>query len=391
MREIGLSKEEVIQELRLRLEGDLSFTDGRILGSMCTYPHEFAQLVFLMNIEKNLGDPGLFPQTAELEKETISMLGELLSNPNACGHIVTGGTEANILALWTAKRLRGNEFRNEVIVPESAHFSFDKAADLLGLKLVKVPLDSRFRVSIEDVERTINSRTLAIVGIAGTTGLGVVDPIDRLSELAVEHDLYLHVDAAFGGFLLPFLKELGYEAPKFDFSLEGVSSITVDPHKMGLVPIPAGGILFRNKEIYSTTAWRVSYMAGGETTQATLVGTRSGAAAIATWAMLNHLGRKGYRDIVKRCMELTLWFVEKVKSLDFIDIVVPPVMNIVGIKTEGVEIQAVAQKLRAKGWAIALFPSHIRIVIMPHVRKSHLEKFLNDLQEVIKSLGASKP
>ena len=90
MREIGLSKEEVIQELRLRLVGDLSFTDGRILGSMCTYPHEFAQLVFLMNIEKNLGDPGLFPQTAEVEKETISMLGELLSNPNACGHIVTG-------------------------------------------------------------------------------------------------------------------------------------------------------------------------------------------------------------------------------------------------------------------------------------------------------------
>lgn len=352
---------------------------------MCNEPHIFAKRVYVKCLEKNLGDPGLFPATAKLERETIQMLGSLLSNPKACGHIVSGGTEANILAMWAARNL--NKEHNEVIVPVSAHISFDKASDLLNLKLIKVKLNNLFQMDVTAAEKAITSKTVAIVGIAGTTELGVVDPITELSEIAVDHGVYLHVDAAFGGFVLPFLKEPSSDVPKFDFSLPGVRSITMDPHKMGLAPIPAGGILFRDEATMKRVGKRVSYLAGGETEHTTLLGTRSGASAVAVWALLKHLGRKGYTTVVEHCMKLTQKLAEGVQQINGLNLVTKPTINIVGIKSDTVEIELIARELRNKGWAISLFPNHIRIVVMPHAKLSHIEKFLNDLEIVMEKLS----
>ena len=181
----GLPEKTLVKDLELRLQKDFTYNSGRIIGSMCTSPHPLARRLYARFLEKNLGDSGLFPGVAEIERETISMLGTLLSNPEASGHIVTGGTEANVLALWTAKKL-AKKTNCEVIVPASAHCSFDKAADLLGLKIVKAKLNNRFQVDVKAVKSAVNPKTIAIVGIAGTTGLGAVDPIDELSDLALE-------------------------------------------------------------------------------------------------------------------------------------------------------------------------------------------------------------
>ena len=255
------------------------------------------------------------------------------------------------------------------------------------MKIVKVGLNSRFQVDVEAVEKAVNSNTIAIVGLAGTTGLGVVDPISQLSEIAVRKNLYLHLDAAFGGFVLPFLKELGFSVPDFDFSLPGVRSITIDPHKMGLAPIPAGGILFRNEKLRKAVAWSVSYLAGGESEQATIVGTRSGASVIAVWALLKHLGTAGYKRIVRSCMRLTWKLAGEIQKINGLDIMTEPVMNIVGIKSEVFDIRRIAKELRLRKWAVSLFPNHIRIVVMPHVHKQHIEEFLEDLKDIVTELG----
>jgi len=385
LQEKGLPQESVLKELQPKLQEDLTYDSGKILGSMCNDPHTFAKRVYVRCLEKNLGDPGLFPATAKLEQEAIQMLGSLLSNPKACGHIVSGGTEANILAMWTARKL--NKEHNEVIVPASAHVSLDKAADLLNFKLIRVVLNDFFQIDVTAAEEAITSKTVAIVGIAGTTGLGVVDPIEKLSRIAVDHDIYLHVDAAFGGFVLPFLKESSSDVPEFDFALPGVRSITMDPHKMGLAPIPAGGVLFRDEATMKHVGKRVSYLAGGETEHTTLLGTRSGASAVAVWALLKHLGREGYRTVVKNCMRLTRKLAEGVQRINGINLVIPPTMNIVGIKSGVVEIELIARELRNKGWAISLFPNHIRIVVMPHVKLLHIGNFLNDLEVVMEKLN----
>jgi tyrosine decarboxylase/aspartate 1-decarboxylase len=382
----GLPQSSVLKELELRLSRDFTYSSGRIVGSMCTYPHPLARKVYTSFLDRNLGDSGLSPALVKLEKETIHLLGTLLSNPKASGHIVTGGTEANTLALWAAKRL-SKKMHCEVIVPASAHYSFDKAAALLGLKIAKVGLNSRFQVDVEAVEKAVNSNTIAIVGVAGTTGLGVVDPISELSEIAVKKDLYLHVDAAFGGFVLPFLKKLGFSVPDFDFSLPSVCSITIDPHKMGLAPIPAGGILFRNERLRKTVAWNVSYLAGGESEQATIVGTRSGASVIAVWALLKHFGKEGYKRIVRSCMRLTWKLAMEIQKINGLDITTEPVMNIIGIKSEVFDIRRIAKELRLRKWAVSLFPNHIRIVVMPHVQKQHIEEFIEDLRDIVNKLG----
>jgi tyrosine decarboxylase/aspartate 1-decarboxylase len=385
LQEKGLPPQAVLKKLQSRLREDLTYNSGKILGSMCNEPHTFAKQVYMNCLEKNLGDPGLFPGTAKLEQEAIQMLGSLLSNPNACGHIVSGGTEANILAMWAARNL--NKKHNEVIVPVSAHISFDKAADLLNLNLIKVKLNKLFQIDVTAAENAITSKTTAIVGIAGTTELGVVDPIAELSEIAVDHDICLHVDAAFGGFVLPFLKEIYSDISEFDFGLPGVRSITMDPHKMGSAPIPAGGILFRDEATMKRVGKRVPYLAGGETDQTTLLGTRSGASTVAVWVLLKHLGRKGYKTVVKHCMNLTQKLAEGVQEIDGVSLVTQPTINIVGIKSDVVEIRLIAQELRNKGWAISLFPNHIRIVVMPHVKLLHIKNFLKDLETVVEKLS----
>jgi tyrosine decarboxylase/aspartate 1-decarboxylase len=385
LNEKGLPKTWVLQQLMSRLREDLTYDSGQILGSMCTKPLELATQIYTTCLEKNLGDPGLFPATVKLEKEAIQLLGSLLSNPNACGHFVSGGTEANITALWAARNL-SKEKRNEVIVSASAHYSFDKAANLLGLELIRVKPNERFQVDTAAAKREITSNTLAIVGIAGTTDLGIVDPIPELSEIAVAHELFLHVDAAFGGFVLPFFKELGYANLDFDFKLPGVCSITVDPHKMGLAPIPAGGILFRNEEIMKSVSVEVPYLAGGNTVQSTIIGTRSGASAVAVWALLTHLGREGYRAVVKRCIDLTWKLAEAIEDIEEVSLVTKPVMNIVGIKSNGIDVHLLAQKLRERGRAVSVFPNHIRVAVMPHVRLVHVQSFLKDLKNIVKKI-----
>lgn len=386
MRDKGLPEKIVFKELERRLKKDFTYESGRIIGSMCNNPHPLARKVYTRFMEKNLGDSGLFPAVAELEKETIQMIGTLLSNPDASGHIISGGTEANILALWAAKKIAKKK-NCEAIVPVSGHCSFDKAGDLLDVKIIRAGLDSKFRVDTDAVRKAITPNTIAIVGVAGTTGLGAVDPVSELSEVASENDLYLHVDAAFGGFVLPFLKELGMSVPSFDFAEPRVCSMTVDPHKMGLAPIPAGGILFRSEELRETLAWNISYLAGGEAKHATIMGTRSGASVLAVWSLLKHLEIEGYTRIVKRCMRLTQKLADEIPQIRGLEMMTKPTMNILGLTSSKLDVKLIAQELRLKGWAVALFPKHIRLVVMPHVQETHIDEFLEDLRKVAHKLG----
>jgi len=379
--ERGAGEEEVLSELRRKTAEDLTFDSGRILGSMCTYPHPFAIKIITEFIDRNLGDPGLHVGSRKVEEEAIEMLSSLLGLERGYGHIVSGGTEANILAVRAFRNLADVE-KPELILPKSAHFSFIKAGEMLGVKLVWAELNEDYTVNVKDVESKITDNTIGIVGIAGTTGLGVVDDIPALSDVALDYGLPLHVDAAFGGFVIPFAKGLGYELPDFDFRLKGVKSITIDPHKMGMVPIPAGGIIFREKKYIDAISVLAPYLAGGRIWQATITGTRPGANALAVWAMIKHLGFEGYKEIVRKAMELSRWFAGELKKIPGVYLIREPVLNIVSFGTENLE--RVEEELKRRGWGISAHRGYIRIVLMPHVRKEHLEEFLRDLREIMK-------
>ncbi len=350
---------------------------GRVLSSMCTNPHPVAIKAHQEFINTNLGDPKLFPGAASIERKCIVMLGDLLHLPDAAGYISTGGTESNIQALRTAIQLKHvDRPKANIVVPESAHYSFEKASQLLGVTIRKAPLDDQMRADTAKMASLIDNDTIALVAVAGTTEFGQIDPIDEIGRLCEECNLYLHVDAAFGGFVIPFLKK----PVKFDFEVPGVQSITIDPHKMGLSTIPSGGLLYRSESLLKQLEINAQYLTS--MVQTSLAGTRSGASAASAYAVMRFLGRDGYRQIVTKCMDNTMLLNEHLTDLG-LEPVIEPVLNIVTARAK--DPQAIRKKLFEKNWYISTTtnPCALRMVVMPHVTEEVIEAFVADLKKVL--------
>lgn len=343
----------------------------RVLSSMCTYPHPVAVRAHIEHIHTNLGDPNLFPEIAAFERRAITILGGLLGAADAVGYITSGGTESNIQAVRASKLISSTRKPN-IIVPESAHQSFDKARDFTGVEVRQASLDERFAVDATAVEELVDEDTICIVGIAGTTALGVIDPIPALAQVALENDAFLHVDAAFGGFVIPFLEK----KYRFDFAVDGVRSIAIDPHKMGMSTIPSGGLLFKRPADFDALGTNTFY-----SVERSMTGTRGGASVAATLAVLEHLGVQGYRNVVRKCMRLTNLCVEEAAEFGVYP-VIPPVMNIIAFKLP--RLPQLALGLTARGWRISVMGGALRIVIMPHINETTILEFISDLKELVK-------
>jgi len=388
----GLAKKKIIKLINEKLKIDHDYHDGTILGSMCTEPLKFGREIYFKYLSKNLGDPGLFPGTAELEKNIVSELGELFGGKNITGTLTTGGSEANLIAMRVAKKLRPDIKKPEVVSPRSAHISFDKAADLLNIRLRKVNLLDNFKLDLDHYKDLINENTCGVIGVAGTTSLGLVDQIEEISELIDGKNIFFHVDAAFGGFVLPFLKHLNFSVKPWDFSVKSVDSITADPHKMGLGVIPTGGFFVRNSKRFKKIKFEIPYLAGGNFKHFHIVGTRPGGTIISFWAIMKYLGLNGFINVVKKCMENTHFLSQEISKINGIKLAVEPEMNVVGITTEnGESICQIDEELRKKNWMLGKFEDFnlIRVVIMPHVKREHLISFIEDLKDIIKRLGLS--
>jgi len=382
----GLNKQEITEILEKKLKQDFSYDSGSILGSMCTDPHDFGKEIYMKYIAKNLGDPGLFLGTTKLEEELTREIGNLFNGKNIIGTFTSGGSEANIIAMRIAKKLHPEISKPEVVLPISSHISFDKAADLLGIKLKKAKLKENFELDLDHYASLINRNTCGVVGIAGTTSLGLIDPIKEIGKLVQDKDIYFHVDAAFGGFILPFLKNIGYKIPSWDFSVKKVDSITADPHKMGLGIIPSGGFFLRDESILQKTGFEIPYLAGGNFKHFHLVGTRPGASIIAFWAIMKYLGMDGFTKMIQDCMQNTNYLASKISEIQGIKLATKPVLNLVGITTDdNASICDIDNKLRKKNWMLGKFIDFnlIRVVIMPHVKHEHLTRFVEDLEEIL--------
>ena len=379
MWKFGVSKQKVLEELREAWEEDLHFSDQRIFGSMCTEPIPIATEAHGQFLEVNLGNPAYYKGTWRLEREVIKRLSEMLHGKQTGGFTISGGTEGNITALWLTRNVTK---RKNVIFSENAHFSVTKAADLLGLKPIRVGLDAQYRIDVEEVAKKLDKNTAAVVAVAGTTELGQIDPIKELGEICKDK-VALHIDAAFGGFVLPFLEKLGHDIPLWDFRVPGVSSIVLDSHKMGMSTIPGSVLLVRRAEHFSKIAVESPYLTS--VYQTSLLGTRNSAGVAATYAAMRLLGQDGYCKIVKKCMNTTGIILKRVRQ-EGLETAIEPIMNVVGIKVKDVE--GVQRMLEKRGWRIstARHPHCIRLVVMPHISLKAAKAFSEDIIEVCKKL-----
>jgi tyrosine decarboxylase/aspartate 1-decarboxylase len=359
----GLSEEELFSWLSQKKREDLDH--DFILSSMCTVPHAVAVRAHCMFMETNLGDPGLFPGTTTLEHLLVSRFAALFHCPGAGGYATSGGTESNIQALRLARSLRHDTPAPNVIVPESAHFSFRKACDILCLEMRKVPLTRDYRMDAGKAAELIDRDTIALIGVAGTTEYGMVDPIADLARIASQHDLFFHVDAAFGGMVIPFLPE----PVPFDFALPGVTSIAVDPHKMGMSTIPCGCLLTREPGLLNTLNIDTPYLTVKQ--EFTLAGTRPGAPVAGALAVMDYLGSEGMKAVVAGCMKNTNRLIAAMETFGIPRAATPDV-NVATF---------VCEKARVPGaWKVSwTCRKHLRIVCMPHVHRDRIEAFIKDI------------
>ena len=361
----GCSEEELFSFLSRKKREDLNY--DYILSSMCTIPHPVAVRAHCLFMETNLGDPGLFPGTSELERLLIQRLGSLFHCSTAGGYATSGGTESNIQALRLAKVMKSGTGCPNVVLPDSAHFSFKKACDILGLEMRRVPLTADFRMDADLAGEQVDRNTVALVGVAGTTEYGMVDPIPALAKIADQSDLFFHVDAAFGGMVIPFLDR----PVPFDFALPGVTSIAVDPHKMGMSTIPAGCLLTRDPALLHALNIDTPYLTVKQ--EFTLGGTRPGAPVAGALAVLDYLGVEGMQAVVAGCMKNTERLIAGMESYGIRQAAKPDV-NVATFVCNKAAIPA--------PWKVSwTCRKHLRIVCMPHVHRDRIETFLTDFGE----------
>jgi len=339
----------------------------RVLSSMCTEPHPAAREAAVEFLADNPGDPATYPSVARLESEAVDLLGDVVGLDDPHGYVGSGGTEANLQAVRAARNLAGGDVN--VVAPESAHFSFQKAADVLDVELRLAALDDDHRADEDAVAELADDDTALVVGVAGTTEFGRVDSIPALGDVAADVGANLHVDAAWGGFVLPFTDH------DWSFADARVDTMTIDPHKMGQAPIPSGGFLARDPDTLDALSIQTPYLESN--TQPTLGGTRSGAGVAGAHAALDALWPDGYREQYERSQANAEFLAADLdaKGYDVVD----PVLPLVAADLPDPEFEA----LHGRGWRISRAAGgELRVVCMPHVTREMLESFLADLATV---------
>jgi tyrosine decarboxylase/aspartate 1-decarboxylase len=375
-------KQKIMNELACLQQRDFCFSSGHILGSMCTVLHPIAREAYIQFLETNLGDPELCPGTKEIESRYIAFISRLLHGPKtAAGQIVSGGTEGNITAMWIAKQLSG---KKEIVLPTSAHFSFQKIASLMDMKLVEVPVTKEYVLDVSLLKKKIRHSTAAVVGLAGSTELGTIDPIPEISEICSDEHIFFHVDGAFGGFVIPFLKKLKHKTPDFDFRLKGVCSISIDSHKMGYAAIPLGTLIVRKKQWLDSISVDSPYISSEK--QTGMLGTRSGAPVAAAYAVSQYLGFEGYKRMVESCMAVTKYTEKRIAEIG-LQLVMKPTMNVIGVKLKKPDL--IVKKLSAQGWRANKIKrlSCIRLVLMPQITKQIIDEFIPVLKKTCEEVG----
>ena len=336
----------------------------RVLSSMCTEPHPAARQAAERFLATNPGDPGTYETVAELEREAIERLGTVTGLADPAGYVTSGGTEANIQAVRIARNRADTDDPN-VVAPESAHFSFRKAANLLDVELRIAPTTDH-RADVDAVNELVDADTAAVVGVAGTTEYGYVDPIPALADVAADADALLHVDAAWGGFYLPFTDH------EWHFDHAAVDTLTIDPHKVGQAAVPAGGLLARSTDLLEELAIDTPYLES--TGQITLTGTRSGAGVASAVAAMDALWPAGYRETYERAMDNAEWLADALASRGHE--VVGPQLPLVAADLS----VPMTDELRDRGWRVSKTGAgELRVVCMPHVTRSMLRSFVADL------------
>ena len=328
-----------------------------------------------------------FEGTQQIEAELIELCGkEIFGGSDPCydGYVASGGTEANIQAIWVLKQYYQEAFGADVqdislVFTEDAHYSMPKAASLLSLESLILPVDHETRQITSEAQNILakakecGKKFFIIVLNMGTTMFGSVDDIDLMTEWmdSLDVDYKIHIDGAFGGFIYPFSNL----SSKLTFKNNKINSFTLDGHKMLQSPYGTGIYVTRKGYIEYALTQEANYVKGKDYT---LVGSRSGANAIAVWMIMRTYGSEGWKLKINKMLEKTNRLCDHLTDMG-IEFYRNPYMNIVTIKSHQIDPQ-VAHDFILVPDTHDKQPNWYKIVVMDHVTQGQLDKFLLQIQ-----------
>ncbi len=398
--ESGRDKDEIFAELAAMAEEENgNWNTGRVSG---TFYHAgekhraFLNKIFTLFSHMNTIQFDLCPSMFKMESEIISMTAKMLHcdavkdhhpDDEVCGTVTSGGTESIIMAMKVYRdqaRAEAGISAPEVILPRTAHPAFHKAGEYFGIKMVSVPVDlPDFRVDPAAVKDRINANTVAIVGSAGNYPYGLIDPLDKLSDIAQTHGLGLHVDGCLGGFILPWIEKLGYDIPVFDFRLPGVTSMSADTHKYGYALKGTSVVLYRNNSLRRYQYFNVPDWPGGMYGSPTAAGSRSGGLTAATWAAMMYLGEEGYTRAAAAIMKVADRIKKGVEETPELTLIGNPTF-VISFRSDDVDVFHVNDFMKDRGWrfnVLQLPPALHFCVTMPQTEIADIsERFVDDLR-----------
>ena len=391
----GWSREQIFEQLERFRENDTPWREGRTWAYVYDPGREAEAVIkdaFVSYLSENGLDPTAFPSALQMENDVVSMAARHLNgDADVVGNFTSGGTESIMLAVkaardWAREHRRGIH-EPEMILPETAHAAFQKAACYLGVKPIVVSADpDSFRADVNAVRDAITDNTVLLVGSAISYAHGVVDPIRELGQLARERDLLLHVDGCMGGFLLQYFARLGAPAPDYDFRVPGVTSISMDLHKYAFAAKGASTILYRDKKLRKYQMYACSNWTGYTVINPTVQSTKSAGPIAGAWAAMHFIGDDGYLEITRAVKDATDEIVAAVDAAPDLRLLGRPDMNLLSFASDSVSVFHIADEMKEHNWyvqpqlAYGSSPENIHLSINPESVR-WVDAMLADLHE----------
>lgn len=408
LKEFGIAPEECLFNFAGIKEGDEArrFTvkegDGKDSGALyAVHPRELTELLKEVYAKSSLINPlhDKWPRIVAMQAEIIRWCQDLFGgSKEAYGLITHGGTTSIIEAMAAyVTHARAKGIKNpEIVVPETAHAAFKKAADLTGARLITVPVDPKSgAVNAHVMRKYISGNTAVIVGSAPSFMYGVNDPIPELGKVAQELGVPLHVDACLGGFLTAFLET---SKTPMDFRVKGVTSISADLHKYGNCPKGTSVCLFSEDSPVLSVYAALNWSGGLYTTPGILDGSTSGARVAEIYTTLSYYGRKQYQEISRSIITMRQRLQDKVAELYKPDasgkrdiyIFGNPQWSVLGFRSDTLNPHFIANELDKRGWKLNSLQKpdgfHLCLTHVHTLVDRFEDKFIKDLQESIEAV-----
>jgi glutamate/tyrosine decarboxylase-like PLP-dependent enzyme len=393
---------DVLTRLLELQKADLPTKGGRTLAyvydSGLAAVDEVARAAVAAYADSNGLDPTAFPSLMQMENDLVGFAARLLDAPDTVvGSVTSGGTESVLLAVQAARDSRPEITRPRMVIAETAHAAFDKAAHYFRVEPVIVPVGDDFRPDPQAVARAIDDDTVLVVGSAPSYAHGVVDPITAIAAAAQARGVRCHVDACIGGWVLPYAARLGREVRPWTFAVEGVTSISVDLHKYAYAPKGTSLLLHRTSALRRPQFFASARWPGYTMLNSTMQSTKSGGPLAAAWAVVQSIGDAGYERLAAQTFDGLDRLVRGIEEVDGVRAVATPDSTLLALETDGsCDVFTIADEMAAREWYVqpqmscAGRPANLHLSLCA-ATSPHVEEFLGALGDAVASARATGP